>query len=326
LLAFLFSCSTEVTPLPSAEAALKVQEADAAAANSFDRSTLPPLYRQLYDYAFLPEVQAKEQRVRLLIWLKYMEFSRYQLGLLADLWERTQRERKEVEEKQKAIVKAYEPEVGKVYDRLWSSLQGEPTEEELALAAKELEIIHSREAELLELRARSVRSLIEAQSAFLKVLSPQQEIRFQDAVFLLRHRLDPYANPGDFNALIGSIYVAGDFGTLSRPTYNPEEDHLNIGGLWSEEPEKLTGPYFPVARREAILYMLLLEPTLQEAINTAESLKNLPSAPVPGQPPEPGTPSEPVPGSGAPPAPGTPLQPVPGQPLEPTPGQPAGSP
>ena len=92
-----------------------------------------------------------------------------------------------------------------------------------------------------------------------------------DAIFLLRHRLDPYANPGDFRQLVGSIYVAGEWGTLTRGSFDPETDHLNIGGLWSEvSMSEYEGPVFNDARREILLYMVLLEPALSEAIDAAQ--------------------------------------------------------
>jgi hypothetical protein len=303
LLLLLLSCA-DPQPLPTE-----------VAAEALDRSSLPPLYRQLYDYAFLPEVQGKEQRVRLLIWLKYMEFSRYQLGLMRELADRTERERRSVEERQREIVREYEPKIGAVYDQVWEGIQAGASEDELAKLATELAPVREREAELLELRSRSVRTLFETQAPFLKTLTATQEIRFSDATFLLRHRLDPYANPGDFNALIGTVYVAGQFGALSRPTFDPGEDHLNIGGLWSEEPEQLAGPYFPDARREVILYMVLLEPRLGEAIEAALKLK--------ATEPEPGVPGDPGVVPGATPPPGVPTDPPPGIPEAPPPGQPA---
>jgi hypothetical protein len=253
-----------------------------------DRAAEPPLYRKLYDYAFLPEVQLREQRVRLLIWLRHMDFNRYQLGLLSELAARTERERADIEALSAGLVREHEPAVGAVYDKLWDGMNAGASEDELATIAAELDAVRLREEDLLQLRARSVRTLIEAQQPFLRTLTPRQEALFADATFLLRHRLDPYANPGDFRALIGTIYYAGDFGTLTKPTFDPNEDHLNIGGLWSEEPAEVAGAFFPDARREVVLYMVLIEPALPEAIEAASRLRAASGAAEPVGPGSPG--------------------------------------
>lgn len=294
-----------------------------------DRSADPPLYRKMYDYAFLPEVQATEQRVRLRTWLLHMDFDRYQLQLLLELAGRVAREREEVQKRQQEIVAGYEPRIGATYDRIWQAMDEGKTPADLDTLADELDLVHDREKELLELRARSVRTLFDIEAPFLQTLTPRQETKFSDALFLLRHRLDPYANPGDFNALVGPVYVAGEFGTLTRTTFDPNEDHLNIGGLWSEKPELLTGPHFPDARREVLLYMVLLEPTLPEAIQAviahaptttaADGATGAPpSAPAPGLPD-----GAPTPGVPEPPPPGVPDAPPPGQPEAPAPASPA---
>lgn len=305
-----------------------------------DRSSAPALYRKLYDYAFLPAAQYSEQRVRLRIWLHYMQFNRYQYGLLDELSSKTKREFADVERRQHEIIDQREPEVAAVYDELWAAMDRGATEAELSALAAKLDTVHVREAELLELRSRSVRALFDAQEPFLRSLTPQQEIWFSDAIFALRNRLDPYANPGDFNALVGSVYVAGEFGSLSRTTFDPNEDHLNIGGLWSENPEKLTGPYFQNARRDVILYMLLLEPAFGEALTAVESEKPSlvgaggPGEPagttapaVPGAPGGEGIPVAPDAGIPTPPAevpkgPGIPEPPTPVKPAEPEPVKP----
>ena len=196
---------------------------------------------------------------------------------------------------------------------------------ELEALAPKLAEVHAREQELLTLRAQSVRTLFEAEAPFLQTLSPGQETLFTDATFVLRHRLDPYANPGDFRALVGEVYQAGQFGALSRATFDPNQDFLNIGGLWSEKPEELTGPQFPDARREIILYMVLLEPSLPEAI-TAELARrpdagSTPGAPgidpgpVPGQPPVPAPGAAPQPVQAPPPPPGVAPDPAPAPPV-----------
>jgi hypothetical protein len=310
-LSTLVSCDDPL-PLPT----------EAAASEQHDRSLDPPLYRTLYDYAFLPETQYKEQRVRLLIWLEEMEFNRLQLGLLAELAGQVARERDAITAKQMEIVAKYEPTVAATYDKIWEGMQARATAAQLDALAPDLQAVHDREHELLALRAQSVRALFEAQAPFLQTLSPAQEIRFTDATFLLRHRLDPYANPGDFNALIGPVYVAGQFGALSKATFDPNEDHLNIGGLWSPNPERLTGPQYPNARREVLLYMVLLEPALKEALDAETALRPVsePSSASPGA--VPGTPTlEPAP-PGTPG--GTPV--VPGGPTPPTPGVPGATP
>lgn len=278
----------------------------AAVEAQHDRNLDPPLYRALYDYSFLPDTQEKEQRVRLLVWLHYMKFNRLQLGLLAELTEKVGRERAAVLERQAAIVNKFKPELDATYDAIWEGLVSGAPEAELDALAPKLAEVHAREQELLTLRAQSVRTLFEAEAPFLQTLSPGQETLFTDATFVLRHRLDPYANPGDFRALVGEVYQAGQFGALSRATFDPNQDYLNIGGLWSEKPEELTGPQFPDARREIILYMVLLEPSLPEAI-TAELARRPDAGLVPGAP---GVDPGPVPGQPPAPAPGADPQPV----------------
>lgn len=305
----LVACVPEPLPVPT----------EVAVAEQVDRATLPPLYRQLYDYAFLPEIQDKEQRVRLLIWLRYMEFNRYQLGLLQELQRRATLEHEAVEAQQRTILNAHEPAVGATYDQIWTAMQQGASEEELAKLAEGLGDQRTREAELLDLRSRSIRALLDAQQPFLRTLTPVQEAMFADAIFLLRHRLDPYANPGDFNTLVGSVYVAGQFGALTRPTFDPNEDHLNIGGLWSENPARIAGAYFPNARREVILYLVLLEPMLPEALAAAVVLR--------GATPEPTGPTPQVAPEGVSPGPASPVEPVkppdppPVKPPDPPPGR-----
>lgn len=327
LLGVLTGCGAEPLALPT-EAAVTAQH---------DRSLDPPLYRALYDYAFLPETQAAEQRVRILIWLHYMEFNRLQLGLLTELAEQVARERAAVTARQDAIIQQFEPQLNATYDAIWAGLIAGAPPAQLDAFAPDLALVHTREQELLALRGQSVRTLFEAQGPLLRTLTPTQEIRFTDATFLLRQRLDPYANPGDFTTLVGPVYVAGQFGALSKPTFDPNEDHLNIGGLWSPEPEKLTGPQYPSARREVLLYMVLLEPSLPEAVaaelgRRPENERLAPGMYAPpagdGQPVQPapappagdGQPGGTGPGIPTAPAPGVPI--IPARPVEPTPGVP----
>lgn len=240
-----------------------------------DRSSQPPLVQMLYDYAFLPKAQYAQQRVRLLIWLKHMELGAYQLRALGELAVRAESERQRVESAQAEIVARYEPTLQVSYDQLWEKLRaGAPLDDPaLVEAAKpllEAGAEKARSEELLALRASAVRAVIEAERPWLATLSPKQEALLTDSLFLLRHRLDPYANPGDFKALVGTVFSAGDYGTLTRGSFTPEDDQLDLARLWSDESkETLSGPVFNDARREVLLYMVLLEPALPEAIAAA---------------------------------------------------------
>ncbi len=296
LLAFvtvLAGCADPPQPLPTQAAAARV-----------DRSALPPLYRSLYDYSFLPAAQQDEQRVRILIWLRHMDFNRYQLARLEELAATFAKEREELAAAHDAVVQRHAPAVQQVYAQLWEALRAGASEEELAGIAERLDGVRARESDLLALRSRSIRTLLDLEEPFLRTLTPQQEALMADATFLLRHRLDPYANPGDFTTLVGSVYNAGEFGALTRPTFDPNEDHLNLGGLWSADAETRETAYFPDARREAVLYMVLLEPALPEAIAAARALRassgpeqgelaGAAPVPAPGQaPPPPGSPAQ----------------------------------
>lgn len=261
LLTVLVACADPPEPLPTEQAVAEV-----------DRAALPALYRRLYDYAFLPEVQHDEQRVRLLIWLRAMDFNRFQLARLEELAATFARERAGLEATHAAIVAEHEPRVREVYGQLWDALRAGAPDAELDRLAQRLDAVRVREAELLTLRSRSVRTLLELERPFLDALTGDQSTRLADATFLLRHRLDPYANPGDFAALVGTVATAGQFGVLTRPTFDPNEDHLDIGRLWTSAGTP-SGAAFPELRAEVVLYMVLLEPALPEAIAAARSLR-----------------------------------------------------
>ena len=56
----------------------------AGANKQIERSSEPALYQMLYDYAFLPEIQHAEQRVRILLWLQRINLGDYQLAGLQE--------------------------------------------------------------------------------------------------------------------------------------------------------------------------------------------------------------------------------------------------
>ena len=92
-----------------------------------------------------------------------------------------------------------------------------------------------------------------------------------DALFILRSQLDPVANPEDYRSLVGTTYEPGQYAVLTRGTGEGAREPLNIGALWTDDGE-LTGYALHEARREVLLYLLLMEPGLEEAIPRAKAL------------------------------------------------------
>ena len=107
---------------------------------------------------------------------------------------------------------------------------------------------------------------------------PEQESTIVDALYFLRYQLDPIGNPTDFSLLIGNTFEPGQYAILLKGTSELAQQSGNIGGLWSDEPE-LTGRVLHEAKREVVLYLTLLEPSLEEAIRAAIALQAQPAVP-----------------------------------------------
>ena len=146
----LAACQTEPMPLPTA--------AEAAAADArAEQAARPPLTQVLYDYALAPDLQAREQRVRLLIWLKHMELGDYQLRALAELHVQAEAERARIDAAQAELLAASEPTLTATYDSLWAKLSAGASLDDPALAEAAAPLIdarkhHERADALLALR------------------------------------------------------------------------------------------------------------------------------------------------------------------------------
>jgi hypothetical protein len=273
-LALGLSCAPEPQPLPTE-----------AAVNVLDRSVQPPLYQMLYDAPALPGSKPLQQRVRILIWLQHMGLEAAQLSRLEELYAVAKERRESIFQAEHALSQRWEPEENRIYTQLWTAMEqgtplDDPTMGTLTEELRELRAGGERERELLKLRLQGIRAVLEAQRSFLASLSPTQEALLADAVFFLRNRLDPIGNPGDFRALVGSTYDPGQYSVLTRGNSDWARAHLNIGALWSDEPP-VEGGSLHEARREVLLYLILLEPGLSQAIQAAKAQSALKSADKP---------------------------------------------
>ena len=261
-LIYSIGCSVEPTEMPTEYLVEKTETED-----------IPAGYQLIYDSPSFPKPDANHQRVRILLWLKRMNCNSAQLSLLEEL-------RTLVVERQQQLVTRESEETKKrmeaetpIYNQIWDALrQGKDLDsEEVAPLVQQLQTIREQNSrsDLLNLRMEAIKTIIEAEGDFLRSLSPEQEATLVDALFFLRHLLDPVGNPRDFSVLVGNTYEPGQYAILMKGTSTLARQSGNIGGLWSDKPE-LTGRVLHEAQREVVLYLALLEPALEEAIRAAK--------------------------------------------------------
>ena len=260
-------CGVEPTEMPTESLVSQTENAE-----------IPAGYQLIYDSPSVPTPDANQQRVRILLWLQRMNFNSSQLDQLEELRkivvEREKLLRQREEEQAKRIIESETP----LYNQIWDALrQGKSLDsEEITPVLEELAQIREQNSRsiLLDIRLESIKAIIEAQGSFLRSLSPEQESTIVDALFFLRHLLDPISTPRDFSLLIGNTYEPGQYAILMNGTSQLARQSGNIGGLWSDEPE-LTGRVLHEAQREVILYLALLEEPLEEAIRAAREKQSL---------------------------------------------------
>ena len=300
LAAWALGCQPEPLPLPT--------EAEVA---ERDRTTDPPLYQLLYDAPVLPEQAPAAARVRQLVWLRHMELSVGQLDRLAEVHAVAVERRARMEQREAELLERWRTHEAEVYDQMWTRMaDGAPVDApELSALVDELRELRAggeRERELVSVRLSSLQAILDAEQAFLRTLSPQQEHLMADALFFLRHRLDPIANPGDFRALVGTTYEPGQYAVLQRGLDDTTRAPLDIGGLWQDRSERGGHTFFD-AKREVLLLLALLEPEFPQALAAARELAVAeasrtgpapgPDRPPPGPDRPPPSPEPPPPGS-----------------------------
>ena len=258
----IFACEVEPPPLPTEEAV-----------SLLDRNVQPPLYQMLYDAPVLPASQPQQQKVRLLIWLLHMELTKDQLRRMETLRQLVEERRDALEQTEQEVLAQYENVENQLYEQLWVELLNgtditDPRMEEIVAQMTNLKGDGERESALLTARLEGLRSILDAERSFLITLTPRQELLLTDSLFFLRNSLDPVGNPGDFLTLVGSTYDPGEYAVLTRGTGRAGIEPLNIGALWSEEPELALNELHE-ARREVLLLLALMEPGLREALAAA---------------------------------------------------------
>jgi len=260
----LFACGAPVEPLPTQQA---IQLAELTAPE------LPALYIQLYDAPLPASANPGLQRVRILAWLRAMELSNSQLTSLGELAAATASRQTKLAAAEEQLINSWNARTSTTIEGIWGALQQGDDPILLDTLARQLAAAGGGDrpaAELATLRLETLRSVMDAQTTFLRALSPEQELQLPFATFFLRDRLDPVGNPGAFSQVVGSTYNPGEYDVLTRGSRTSALGHLNIAGLWSDNPA-LEPDALHDAQREVILVMALLDPELPAAIVAAQA-------------------------------------------------------
>ena len=265
----IFGCSTDPTPMPTEELVAETAELD-------------PAYQLIYDTHAMKTPDQNQQRVRILLWLKRMNCNVSQLQKLDELRKLTVEKVASLEaietKREQQSQELYTP----LFNQLWDSLRTgtELNDPQIQNIIKTFETSkkNAEETPSLDVRLETIKSIIDAEDTFLRSLSPEQESTIVDALYFLRYKLDPVGNPKDFSLLIGNTFEPGQYAILLKGTSELAQQSGNIGGLWSDQPE-LTGRVLHEARREVVLYLILLEPALEEAIRAAIALQSQSNTP-----------------------------------------------
>jgi len=277
------ACGEKPEKLPTAEKVAELSESD--------RASAPPLYQLLYDSAFNPSLQALEQRTRILIWLRYMDFEDFQIQELKALHGRAREVADRVRASEAEIYARYETDLASTYQRVHNLLvSGAPLDDARfqseATALLERNDHVKRDREIFSTRMQSISALIEEEQHFLQGLTPRQEMLFADVLFTLRATLEPLHQPEAFRKLAGSTFTPGDPGLLLAGDYDEARRPMNLAGLWSDQAsETIAAPVLHEARLEMLLFLLLQEeacaPALDDALRSRGASGVAPSPPEP---------------------------------------------
>ncbi len=246
------------------------------------------LYQLLYDYEVTEPLSTLGQKVRILIWIRYMDLSTAQQELLLALARKFRERRAVVERETRAITEAYERRLEPIYERIYQEVtRPVPDQKVLDELARELHgviIAHSAADELHTMRVRMLRTVLSDETSFLHSLSPEQEEKLVTSLFFLRQEVDPFANPQTYRDIIGPTWNAGDFSSLLKRS-RPRNDHLNIGGLWGLDLDEENRINYADIRRPIVLFYVLkqdaLVPALEESLRLARGERVISAPPPP---------------------------------------------
>ncbi len=157
--------------------------------------------------------------------------------------------------------------LGPTYEALARALAaGTPDRASLDTLARRVQAGRSTVAtDPRDLQARWTEAALDAAGDFAEGLLPEQRVGMVHALFLVRRELGPGASPAAYEGLLGQSWEGSAYATLRR-SVSPEQDHLDLAGLWTLDAGEtdLVGDVAGL-RLQALLAVALAHPDLAGA-------------------------------------------------------------
>ena len=233
------------------------------------------LYQMLYADEFGEDARPLGQRARMLAWLHTSGLQNAQLEGLLHLSsvmqaavEEDNAARKSLGEREKALY-------GPIYSDLIQAFAGQATlgEADLARHAERLRQARSTlwgEESPHQAQYRRLKTALLSAQDWVKTLSYEQLQAMAKVRFFLRRSLSPLSRPGHYESMVAGTWDAGNFDTLRYAGRSPNEEALNIGGLWSAEAYRVRpGEHLTALQTQALIARAVLEPGFVQAIEVA---------------------------------------------------------
>lgn len=226
-----------------------------------------PLAEVLYGGETGDALSPLGDRVRLLVWLRTLGATAAQLRALraASLDVRAVGQRARAAQAEAGLQEA--EALGGAYSALARDLAaGTPGDDALAAHAAALTAGRSSLGrDPRDLQARWVETALDAAGAYAETLLPEQRRGMVNALFLVRRELGPGAAPAAYEGLLGQSWEGSTYASLRRAR-SPDQDHLDLGGLWTLDAGEtdLVGDVAGL-RLQALLAVALTHPDLAGA-------------------------------------------------------------
>jgi hypothetical protein len=202
------------------------------------------LYQMLYSGEFGEGATPAGQRLRILAWAAYVNFSKAQLQELIELSDAVHRIELEGERDFRLLDQSESEALNPVYQGLIEKYANGATVEDTQLQQDAVLLERAKVAAYGGTDPRGahyqqVMKALRKVNGWVANLSTEMQEHLGACRFFLQRRLGPFTNPGDYQLWLGTAWSGANFASLKTELRPVDEGQMDIGGLWSaDEVEK----------------------------------------------------------------------------------------